>query len=501
MSKAEAIKMQQSGYDVNRVHKVNLLGTIGIVSLILVQVLITKGISNNLWAIIATAANFTVCLSAYFVPFNERLKSLSFPTINLISAFGLMCFSGYTLNKHYLVFTTIAMITLYFRKELIVIFGIMVNSGYILMYLIRPQNLLSNNTDLKEFVTVVTLIDGIMVLLYFLTKWGNELVEQAGKKEEEAKELLNKLENTFHTIEDGARSLNNNLGVVDTQLKGISQASMGIVDSVQQMATAIQDEAASVNRINESMNQSMQVVNRSIEISNGVADKSTAMSKKVEDSWNKINEVAVHMSTVNTAIGTTAETVNDLQTSLKEIITLLNNIKTIASQTNLLALNASIESARAGEHGKGFAVVAESIRGLSEQSRRIVDNINDVTTAILEKSENAAKMSKEGEKASDEGMDIIREVTCFFTDMKEAYQETNDELSSSMREIAVAAKNFLEVQEQITNVASISEENSASTQEILSIIEDENSQISQINSSVMHVYDLSQRLKDMVKQE
>ncbi|MDF2906936.1 MAG: chemotaxis protein, partial [Herbinix sp.] len=66
--------------------------------------------------------------------------------------------------------------------------------------------------------------------------------------------------------------------------------------------------------------------------------------------------------------------------------------------------------------------------------------------------------------------------------------------------IEVAAKNFIEIQEQITNVASISEENSASTQEILSIIEDENSQIAQINHSVSQVHELSQKLKNIVKQ-
>ncbi len=500
MPKTEAIKTQQSGYDVKRVHKVNFIATIVIVSILLVQILIAKGMGEGVRAIIATAITIFLCVINYFVPINERLRSLLFATLNLVAAFGLMYFFGYTLNKHYLIFTTIAMITLYFRKELIVIFAIFVNSGYLLMYLFRPQNLLSDNIALKEFVTVITLINGIMVLLFFLTKWGNELVEQADKKEEESKKLLNQLESTFQTIEEGARSLNNNLGVVDTQLKGINEASLGIVDSVQQMATAIQEEAASVYRINESMTQSLQVVNRTIEISNGVVDKSGAMSKKVEDGWNKVNDVAVNMSTVSTAIGTTANTVNDLQTSLKEIIILLNNIKTIAAQTNLLALNASIESARAGEQGKGFAVVAENIRGLSEQSRKIADNISEVTTVILEKSENAARVSKEGEKATKEGMDIIREVACFFTDMKESYQKTNDELSRSMREIEIAAKNFIEVQEQITNVASISEENSASTQEILSIIEDESSQISQINSSVSQVYDLSQRLKDMVKQ-
>ncbi|MBP1753785.1 MAG: chemotaxis protein [Firmicutes bacterium] len=500
MTQKDTSQLSQNGYNVKRVHKVNLAATIIIVSLLCVQVLIAEGFNAGAKVLIASTSLIILCIINYCVPIYEKLKSLFFAVINLVAAFGLMYADGFTLNKHYLIFSTIAMITLYFKKELIVIFGIIVNCGYLLIFILRPENLLSDNIALKEFVTILTLINGIMVLLFFLTKWGNDLVEKASKKEAETAVLLEQLGSTFRVIDEGAHSLNQNISVVDTQLKGINEASQGIVDSVQQMATAIQEEASSVYRINESMTQSLQVVNQSIEISNHVVDKSEAMSKKVEEGFDKINEVSGHMTTVNSVIETTSDTVADLKASLTEVSALLNKIKTIAGQTNLLALNASIESARAGEQGKGFAVVADNIRSLSEQSKKIVEEINVVTSVLFEKSESAARMSKEGELATKEGMDIIREMAVFFADIKESYQETNTELSLSMKEIQVAAKNFIEVQEQITNVASISEENSASTEEILSIIEDENSQIAHINTSVTQVYDLSRILKDTVKQ-
>lgn len=163
-------------------------------------------------------------------------------------------------------------------------------------------------------------------------------------------------------------------------------------------------------------------------------------------------------------------------------------------------MNASIESARAGEQGKGFAVVADNIRNLSEQSKKIIESINEVTTLIFDKSEIASRMSEEGEKAVLEGIQMIDEVASYLDDIKIYYHDTNENLSKSMNEIAVAANNFISIQEQITNVASISEENSASTEEILSIIEDENSQINYINTSVAEVHGLSKRLKDMVQE-
>ncbi len=490
---------QKDGYNVIRVNRVNLLIEVVFVSILCIQVIVSEGMGAASKVIIASVGLITISVINYFVPIPQKLKSLLFAVIPGFAAFGLMYADGFTLNKHYLIFITIVMVSLYFRQELIVLYGILVSVGYILMYIIAPENLLSNNTQFKEFITILTIMTGTVMLLFFLTRWGNELIITAARKEKEAKDLLNKLEQTFQTVDTGALSLNSCIGEVDIQLKSVSEASRGIVDSVQQMAAAIQEEASSVYKINETMTRSLQVVNQTIEISKAVASKSGLMSRKVTAGWDKINEVSSRMTTVNSAIGTSSAIVMELKNSLSEIASLLAQIKTIAGQTNLLALNASIESARAGEQGKGFAVVAEHIRQLSEQSKQIVDNINDVTATIFKKSEDASKWSMEGEKAADEGVRIIYDISELFRDIKETYQETNTELTRSMDEIAVAAGNFIEVQEQITNVASISEENSASTEEILSIIEDENSQIDQINASVSEVNDLSRQLKELVQ--
>jgi methyl-accepting chemotaxis protein len=487
-------------YNVKRVHRVNIVAIIAIVILICGQVFLSDGLSETIIPLIAGTAIVIICIGNYFAPFSDSVKGLLFATLPLVVIFGLIFADGYSLNKHYMMIITIPMITMYFKEKLILIFAAVYDVGLVLCYILVPENLAGTDTSLKVIITVFTLVNGVFWMLYFLTKWGNELLNQSVAKEEESRKLLEKLESTVQVIEGSAETLDLNIENFDTQLKGISDSSQGILDSVQQMASAIQEEAASVFKINESMTSSLKVVNQTIAISEGIVNKSDNMSGKVEDGWNKINEVSEHMNTINSAIGTATATVSDLKISLQEINQLLEGIKNIAGQTNLLALNASIESARAGEQGRGFAVVAEQIRNLSNQSKAIIGNINEVTADIFEKSEKAALMSVQGEKAAAEGSQIIREVSAYFTDIKDSYKETNEELSKSMNKIAVAAKNFIEVQEQITNVASISEENSASTEEILSIMEDENSKVSYINSSVAEVLDLSKKLKNMVQE-
>lgn len=491
--------MEKELYNYKRVDKVNLLATWAIVILICGQLIISHGITGSAIALIAGTGVILISTVNYFIAINRYIKALTFSLLPASVDIVLFHIDGFAINKHYILITTIAITSLYFKKELLLIYGAFMNVALIAIYLIDGNGLLYSENTLFGFIKIITLFNGILVLLFFLTKWGYDLVIQAADKEKEARGLLAKLENTLKSVEEGAGLLDSSINSFDTQMKGISQGSQGILDSVQQMASAIQEEASSVYRINEFMSQSLEVVHKTVDISKNVINKADNMSKKVEDGWIKINEVTNQMNMVNDTIGNTADTVSELKDSLKEINKLLNSIKTIAGQTNLLALNASIESARAGEQGRGFAVVAEQIRKLSEQSRQIVADINEVTDDIFQKSDAAVQMSMEGEKAATEGINTIREVAAYFNDIKQSYKETNDELSRSMNDIASAANNFMVVQDQITNVASISEENSASTQEILSIIENENSQITSMNTSVSDIYDLSKKLKAMAK--
>jgi methyl-accepting chemotaxis protein len=335
------------------------------------------------------------------------------------------------------------------------------------------------------------------MFMFLITKWGNDLVHKIAKKEAESVNIIKQLNDTLATIKDGAKTLDGNVGEMNSKMQSISESSKGILESVQQISAAIQEEASSVSVINNSMANSMQMVNKTVEISRSVLNKSNDMSLKVEDGWEKVNSVTESMGTVKSTISLTAGTVLELIESLDEITRLLGGIKEIAGQTNLLALNASIESARAGEHGKGFAVVAEQIRKLSEQSRDIIADINKVTEDIAEKSKVASAKSVEGEKTASEGMELISGIRDYFGELKDFYNDINGEMQDSVNKIEATAEIFTEIQEQLMNVASISEENSASTQEILSYVESENSQIVSMKETAAELGKLSRTLKDL----
>jgi methyl-accepting chemotaxis protein-1 (serine sensor receptor) len=103
------------------------------------------------------------------------------------------------------------------------------------------------------------------------------------------------------------------------------------------------------------------------------------------------NQLALGASAVarkgGAVVGEVVETMRGINDSSRRIVDIICVIDGIAFQTNILALNAAVEAARAGEQGRGFAVVASEVRSLAQRSADAAREIKQLIAASVERVE------------------------------------------------------------------------------------------------------------------
>jgi methyl-accepting chemotaxis protein len=165
----------------------------------------------------------------------------------------------------------------------------------------------------------------------------------------------------------------------------------------------------------------------------------------------------------------------------------LENVNKITKQTNLLALNASIEAARAGQNGKGFLVVADEIRKLAEESRKSSLEINSILENINGSLNNSIKLSNNANEAFAKESEKVDHTISSFVKIQQAIKEIADEIKNTTAMIDVIDKDKEILSGHINNISAISQDNTASTEEVASTIVDQ-------FSSYDIVYKLSEKL-------
>lgn len=484
-------------YDVKRVNRVNLIVIIAVVLLLALQALFSGGVREFVDTGIKGAIVMALAAVAFFLPIQKYVKGFILCVLPGIVAVALFYLTGFTLDKHYIIIASLAMAALYFKKEVLVGYSAIMNITIITVFILKPENI-AGSAKLADFISVMVLYDASIVLLYLLNDWGRGLLNVTADREAESKILIDKLENTFKTLDEGTKRLDNDIGGFNTSIITTREASLNITAAMQEMTKVIQEEAVGVTSINEIMAVSMESVKQAQQISGNIIAQSDDMIIKVEDGWDKIKQAGAQIETVSTAMDKAADTVTLLQKSMEAIISSLEGINQIAGQTNMLALNAAIESARAGEQGKGFAVVADEVRMLAEQSTKMVKNIDVVIKDIAEKTLDTFNIVTAGNIAANSGKGLLNDISDYFNEMKQAFKHTNTEITNGMEVFASISENYLETKKQMESIASISEENAASVEEILATVEDENQQIMQISESIGGIGELSKELKALL---
>ena len=240
---------------------------------------------------------------------------------------------------------------------------------------------------------------------------------------------------TLHTMRDVADQ-------IDAGSEQLACAAQDLAEGSTMQATQVSEVAEAIKSMAHRMSTNASAADESVEIAS-VAGRTLVTGNE------KMQELKV-------AIG-------EISKCSEEIRTIINAIEDIAEQTNLLSLNAAIEAARAGEAGRGFAVVAEQVKNLAEESGRAAGKTTELIQMTID--------------AVDKGIAIADETAANMTEVMGSAMEATEKMGQIARMLDDEAVNMQEINETVSSVSSVVDNNSATSEETAAVSEEQKAQV------------------------
>ena len=332
---------------------------------------------------------------------------------------------------------------------------------------------------------------------------GSERTKKIKERDDELGELMrntnavtDKLRGTVLAIKDQAAKVKtsaDDLSGIAAQTSDTSEGVTSAVNDIAQGATGqaeeVQTSASNVTEITDKMNSIMTNVSDAdkqaqdmADISNTASDNFGRLMDAMQQTQDAINEITDKMNNVNQAVA-----------NVNEAVTAINSI---ASQTNLLSLNASIEAARAGEAGKGFAVVAEEIQKLSTESEQSADSIHEIMATLGKDTGAAIDTLARLHVTVDGQMQQGHETSESMETLTSSIKETRTMFSTVQSDASAVFDLCKKLDDSISNLSAISQENAASSEETSASMEEINREIEKINDLSSNLKEVSDSLSD-----
>lgn len=277
--------------------------------------------------------------------------------------------------------------------------------------------------------------------------------------------MVQSLSRTINTL------LASSTGIAAT-VTSLSARSAQSTEGAKKQAEQAQQIATAAEEMSQTITDIARTASSASDMAAGALDSATSGKKAADESITTVNRVYDATIVLSTMV-------EKLNKRVSEISSIAGVIKGIADQTNLLALNAAIEAARAGEQGRGFAVVADEVRKLAERTIQ----------ATVEISEKISLVQSE----SDETTNSMTKATMEVCQATGSIKNVGSSLDSILDDVH-------KVRDQIMQIATAVEEQSAASEEVASNIEKTSSIAKEIETTSFAILSDVTVLKQVVEE-
>lgn len=272
-----------------------------------------------------------------------------------------------------------------------------------------------------------------------------ETMAQGDLSEEIVINRRNEISQMLHALQKLQGSMRGMIAGIQQTADHLSNASNDLSSTSTMIAQGTEHASHQSHSVSSAVGEMAGVSNNIAESCQKMAERAGSTDSATSKGEETIARMIAVMDEIERMVTGTVEAVKALGTNSDKIGDIVVAIQDIADQTNLLALNAAIEAARAGEQGRGFAVVADEVRRLAE---RTTSSTREVQTIIA---------SLQGD---------VRNVVGLMERSATSVRSGTEDVHHSSRAIGTIKEQITPLLEDVSQVATAAEEQSATTNDI-----------------------------------
>jgi methyl-accepting chemotaxis protein len=247
-----------------------------------------------------------------------------------------------------------------------------------------------------------------------------------------------------------------------------------IVGNVRTNADSVATASAQIAQGNIDLNDRNLKQATAVEETGAAMRQFAAMVGQSAENANQAQRLAVDASSVavkgGEVMGRVVDTMKGINESSRKVVDIIGVIEGIAFQTNILALNAAVEAARAGEQGRGFAVVASEVRSLAGRSADAAKEIRGLISASVERVKHGSMLVHDAGSTMAEVVTSVRSVTGII----DSISATSAEQTAGVAQAGLAVNQMDSVTQQnaalVEECAAAAESLTSKAQELVQIV-------------------------------